>query len=134
MFHCGLRVAGQADILCRDCDGNIVIWDWKRSNHTQMNNNQQMLPPLDHLPDCNYWAYALQLNVYRYILESEYGMHVSRMLLGVVHPLSPGPLVIECPCMDNDITRIIEQEGSPALVAGEDAPFCFVAAVCERLK
>jgi len=124
MFHCGLRVAGQADCFCRDCDGNIVIWDWKRSKQIRMDSNQQMRPPLDHLPDCNYWAYALQLNVYRYILESEYGMHVSRMILGVVHPLSPGPQVIECPRMDTEIALIIEHAGSPAPCAGEDAHFC----------
>ena len=29
LFHCGLRVAGQADCLCRDAAGNLVIWDWR---------------------------------------------------------------------------------------------------------
>jgi len=52
---------------------------------------------------------------------------VSRMLLGVVHPLSPGPLVIECPRMDEELALILEQEGAPAPAAGEDAPFCLVA-------
>ena len=123
MFSCGLRVAGQADCLCLDRDGHIIIWDWKRSKQIRMDSDQQMRPPLDHLPDCNYWAYSLQLNVYRYILESEYSMHVSRMLLGVVHPLSPGPLVIEVPRMDDEIALIVERDGSPTPVAGEDAPF-----------
>ena len=31
MFHCGLRLAGQAELLCRDADGRLVIIDWKRS-------------------------------------------------------------------------------------------------------
>jgi len=61
--------------------------------------------------------------VCRFILESEYGLHVSRMLLGVVHPLRPGPLVIEVPRMEHEIGLIVGQEGSPAPAAGEDAPF-----------
>ena len=63
----------------------------------------------------------------RCILKSEYGFRVSRMFLGVVHPLSPGPLVIECPRMDEEIALILDQEGAPAPVAVEDAPFCLVA-------
>ncbi len=27
LFHCGLRVAGQPDCLCRAPDGSIIIWD-----------------------------------------------------------------------------------------------------------
>ena len=45
MFHCGLRVAGQADCLCTDPAGNIVIWDWKRSKEIRFDGQQQMKPP-----------------------------------------------------------------------------------------
>ena len=126
MFHCGLRVAGQADCLCTDPAGNIVIWDWKRSKEIRFDGQQQMKRPFDHLPQCNYWEYALQLNVYRYILESgrkrsgpagrggaqprlspltrrqesEYGLSVSGMFLGVVHPLRDAPLCLQLPRMD----------------------------------
>ena len=31
MLHCGLRLAGQAELLCRDADGRLVIIDWKRA-------------------------------------------------------------------------------------------------------
>ncbi len=31
IFHCGLRCAGQPDCLCRDAEGRLIIWDWKRS-------------------------------------------------------------------------------------------------------
>ena len=27
LFHCGLRLAGQVDCLCRAPDGSLVIWD-----------------------------------------------------------------------------------------------------------
>ncbi len=60
---------------------------------------------------------------YRYIIESECQLHVSRMLLGVVHPLRGAPLCLEVPRMDAEIGLILEHEGSPAPVPGPDAPF-----------
>ena len=49
------------------------------------------------MDDTNYSMYSLQLNLYAYILESEYGFEVSRMLLGVFHPLSDEARCIEVP-------------------------------------
>ena len=69
LFHVGLRLAGQPDLLMLDTDGNIVIVDWKRSKEIRYENNRGALQyPLAHLPDSNYWLYSLQLNVYRYML------------------------------------------------------------------
>ena len=100
IFSCSLRLAGQIDCICRDRNGKLVIWDWKRSKKIQMDSQQQMKAPLSHLPDCNFFAYALQdcvlrkysaggcvcvqypadikknageLNVYRFILEPGWG-------------------------------------------------------------
>ncbi len=61
--------------------------------------------------------------MYRYILESEYQLHVSRMLLGVVHPQRGASLCLEVPRMDAEISLILKYEGSPAPVPGPDAPF-----------
>jgi ATP-dependent exoDNAse (exonuclease V) beta subunit len=109
LFHCGLRVAGQCDLLCRDLAGRIVIVDWKRSKEIRRHNRyQRMLPPVEHLDDCNYWHYALQLNLYRYVLMSEYGEDVSGMLLGVFHPTQTEPLCVEIPPLDADVNAIVE--------------------------
>ena len=88
-----------------------------------MDSKRQMKPPLEHLPDSNYFHYALQLNIYRYILESEYGYRVSGMFLGVVHPLSEGPLCIEIPRLDAEIALIVENYGAHDPIPGADAPF-----------
>jgi len=85
-----------------------------------------MRPPLEHLPDCNYFHYCLQLNLYKYILESEYGMTVSAMYLGVVHPQTR-PRVIEVPPLGAEVAMIVENEiatgrALPPL-SGPDAPF-----------
>ena len=42
--------------------------------------------PVAHLPDSNYWHYTLQLNVYRWFLETHYGLRISDMYLVIMHP------------------------------------------------
>ena len=111
IFHPGLGVAGQVDCLCLDDSGGTVLWDWKRAKEVRTDNRQQMLPPLHHLPDCNYFCWALQANMYRHILESCYHLKVSRMLLGVMHPLSPRPVCVELPRLEAEIALIVEDEG-----------------------
>ena len=98
MYHSVLECAGQADLLCRDADGNIIIVDWKRTKELKFIATQPLKSPLDNVPDCNYFLYALQLNLYAHILESkEYKFTVSRMLLGIVHPLRLHGQIIEVP-------------------------------------
>lgn len=129
LFHCGLQAAGQADLIARDTEtGRIVILDWKRSKEIKYKNPYQKLkPPLDHLADCNYNLYCLQLNVYRYILETEYGMSVSGMYLGVFHPNEIGPLCVEVPRLEREVNLLVEHEkrerGATEPISGEDAPF-----------
>ena len=82
-----------------------------------------MLPTLHHLPYCNYFTYALQLNLYRYILETEYDLRVSRMILGVVHPLSARPVCLELPRLDAEIALIVAHESGGTPMPGPDAEF-----------
>jgi len=81
-----------------------------------------------HLPDTNYFLYSLQLNVYRYMLESEYGYRCSSMWLAVVHPDNDQPRLISCPRMDAEIAAIVDYElecgrAKAAAVPGNDARF-----------
>ena len=86
VFHCGLRLAGQIDLLCLDAAGAFAVVDWKRCKQIRKDSRQPMKEPLDHLQECNFYAYSLQLNLYAHILWIEYGLPVNRMLLGIVHP------------------------------------------------
>jgi len=81
-------LCGQIDMLFRrKSDGKFLIYDWKRSREIKTNNNfQKGLAPLDHLDDCNYWHYTLQLNLYRWILEHLYGMEIADLYLIICHP------------------------------------------------
>jgi ATP-dependent exoDNAse (exonuclease V) beta subunit len=81
-------LCGQIDMLFRrKSDGKFLIYDWKRSREIKTSNDfQKGLAPLDHLDDCNYWQYSLQLNLYRWILENLYSMEIAEMYLIICHP------------------------------------------------
>jgi hypothetical protein len=131
LFHCQLALAGQCDALFfKDTNtGDLAIVDWKRSKRISFDSPfQRLSPPLEHLEDCNGWLYSLQLNVYRYVLESEYGCHVAAMYIAQVHSDLPGPRVIRCPRMGEEIELIIEDQVAKGLAwsspsPGECAPF-----------
>ena len=83
--------------------------------------------PLEQLPDCNFWIYSLQLNLYRYIVETEYAHDVSGMFLAVVHPDQSLPRLIEVPRLDDEMRALheyeIEQGRAVASVVSLDSPF-----------
>ena len=60
---------------------------------------------------------------FAHVLESEYGFRVSGMFLGVVHPLTAGPVCIEIPRVDAEIALIVEHCGGRPPMPGPDAPF-----------
>ena len=127
IFHCALRVAGQIDALFLDANWNLVIVDWKRVRTLRTEGFDPLRYPLDRLPDCNYWLYALQLNLYRYILESEYAFDVSGMYLAAVHPEHPLPRLIEVPRLEQEMIALheyeIEQGRAVASAVSLDSPF-----------
>jgi hypothetical protein len=85
------ELAGSIDMTYQ-VDANdpdtLVIYDWKRSCKLKNKTNpfQSMGSPLDHLPDTAYWHYAMQLNVYRHILETKYNKKIVGMYLVGIHP------------------------------------------------
>ena len=67
-----------------------ILMDWKDSKDLELKKDpryiQKGLPPLQHIPDLKFWHYALNLSLYRYILETVYHYDVSQSLLVVFHP------------------------------------------------
>ena len=111
IFHCGLRCAGQPDLLCKDEDSRIVIVDWKRAKALPTDSVFGTLSyPLNHLPDAAYWHYAMQVNVYRFFLESEYNLAVGSMWLACVHPDACAPRLVQVPRMEAEVAALVEYE------------------------
>jgi hypothetical protein len=60
----------------------VVLVDWKRATiTTTVGNMFYEHPLLMKYAKGNYWKYAMQLNIYREILEKEYGLHVIDMFV-----------------------------------------------------
>ena len=83
-----LQMAGSIDMVFRNDDGTLLIYDWKRCKNIKKDNRYQSSTTecINHLPDTNFWHYSLQLNTYKYILEKNYGEKVVGMYLVCLHP------------------------------------------------
>ena len=84
-----LGLAGSVDFVGRFEDGTFGIVDWKRiKNWDSIHSNfaKQCTGVLSELGASNYNKYSLQVNLYRNILEHEYGIKISWMAVASFHP------------------------------------------------
>ncbi len=112
VFDADARMAGTLDFVCACPDGTYEIYDWKRSNKidpAERNPWASGLNGLEHLTDTSYSHYCLQQNLYRYMLQKNYGLKVSRMNLVVLHPELPAYKVVPIPPMDREVSLILEK-------------------------
>jgi len=89
-------IAGQIDFLgmINPQNGHVVIVDWKRCESIGdcCFNRFRGLPPsvgygvCSGLENSKWVKYSLQLNLYKYILEKNYGLYVKKMYLVQCHP------------------------------------------------
>jgi ATP-dependent exoDNAse (exonuclease V) beta subunit len=89
VFNEEFKLAGSIDMVYENPDGTISIYDWKRSKDiTRINtfNKYATTRCICHMPDSNFWHYALQLNTYKTILEQKYGKIVKDLFLVRLHP------------------------------------------------
>ena len=98
-----LGLAGTVDFL-GPFGGKLTILDWKTNKKIDKRGYGKMLPPIHHLPDCNFSVYSLQLNLYRRILAS-YDKVVDRMAL--VHLREDGYKVYDVPVLDKEMDSIL---------------------------
>lgn len=70
------KICGQADYVEITEDGFINIKDYKTNKEIKLNGftnwegiEEKLIGPLSNIPNSNYWIYALQLNIYAYIIK-----------------------------------------------------------------
>jgi len=105
-----IKLCGSIDMVYRrKSDGKFVIYDWKRSKDIKSDNPfGSGLPPLEHLPDTNYWHYTMQLNVYKWMLEKYYGLEVADLYLVILHPDQPSYRRMRLNIMTDEVEDMIE--------------------------
>ena len=89
IYHERLKLVGSVDMLFIKPNGHMICMDWKRSKRIDkksFGNKCSTFQGLEHIPDCNYYHYSFQLNIYKYILETEYNMIVDEMYMVVFYP------------------------------------------------
>jgi ATP-dependent exoDNAse (exonuclease V) beta subunit len=109
VFDDEYKIAGSIDMLFKLPTGEFAIYDWKRSAEIRTENPYQSgYPPLDHIPDSNYWHYALQLNIYRYILRRLYDIRADEMYIIVLHPDTGRYRRMALPVMEDEVKAIFD--------------------------
>jgi len=106
IFSDVLRLTGSIDAVFKNKDGTFTLGDWKRSKEISKEsfNNETGIYPFNHLLNCKYSQYSLQLNLYRAILEKFYDMKIKDMFLVVCHPNNKNNnyIKIDIPRMDKE--------------------------------
>lgn len=126
------RIAGTIDALMYNKEtGGYWIYDWKRVSkglevdieatrygYTPDTDEwlgevsrwtKKMLPPAEELYDTKYWHYALQLNLYRSILERCYNLRIEGMVLVQIHPSIAGVRCHHVVRLEDPIQRVLEK-------------------------
>ena len=80
-----LGIAGTIDLLVYNEEQNMYhLVDWKTNKKIEkssFNDKKGILQSSNHIDDCNFMHYSLQLSFYRYILERFYGLEVGSQTL-----------------------------------------------------
>ena len=95
-------------------NGELFLFDWKRS--TKIVNGAGYLierdfnygfEELSHIADNSFNRYSLQLNLYKYIIESNYGKKISSMNLLILHPNYHTFFHLQVPVLENETKFLI---------------------------
>jgi hypothetical protein len=115
VYDTDYNIAGTIDFVDYQ-DGKYTIYDWKRSDKIIANGmpvkvskyQEKGLYPLEHLENCAYYHYALQLSLYKFILEKNYDIKVSDLRLGIFHLSYDKPYVLRMPYLENEVKTLME--------------------------
>lgn len=124
-----LKLSGSIDMVFLNPDGTLRIYDWKRCKeivHESPFRKSATTDCIRHLPDTNFWHYALQLNTYKTILEQKYGKTVTELCLVCIHPDNPRKNyeVIPVPVMEAEMRDLfsLRRQQVEAMVAAPGPP------------
>lgn len=116
IFDASVSIAGTVDMVYKKNNGDVFIFDWKRSTKLVDQQGKLLLKDfkygldgLSHVEDNSFNRYALQQNIYKYILESNYSVKVSSMNLLVLHPDYKDFIHLSVPEMQKEAKYLIDQ-------------------------
>ncbi len=103
-----LGIAGTIDFISKN-GLSYEIYDWKRSRKASPNETvwRYGINGLEHIPDISFYHYSIQQNLYRYILEKNYGINISNMFIVIFHSQFDNYYKYQIPKMDKEINVIL---------------------------
>ena len=108
-----LKLAGTIDLLLYDKNSDSYnILDWKTSKRIDskaFKNKKGNHSVTSNMDDCNFNHYALQISLYRYILEEFYGLKISEHM--IVHLMEDQCIGYHTPYMKNYIIAMLNELG-----------------------
>jgi ATP-dependent exoDNAse (exonuclease V) beta subunit len=109
VYHDEWGFAGSIDMIFENPDGSVQIYDWKRCKEIRKSNMFECAKEecIAHLPNTNYWHYALQLNTYKAIIEDKYGKKVTNMYLVCLHPSQKSFIKIKVPYLQSEMEDLL---------------------------
>jgi hypothetical protein len=112
IFHEDIHIAGSIDMVYVNTKtGKLAIYDWKRCLDITPENPFRQFAHAEciaTMPDNKFWHYALQLNLYKRILEDKYDKEVSELYLIRLHPTADTYEKIEVPNLQEEIEKMIQ--------------------------
>lgn len=114
VFDPEIQVAGTIDMTYILPNGHLMIYDWKRTKHLASLihptcSDWAITECIQHLPNTKYIHYALQLNIYKAILERNYNVVVEKLCLVCLHPDQYTYEVVEMMDLNEDVERLFEE-------------------------
>lgn len=108
------KLAGSIDMIYKNEDGTLNIYDWKRCKEiSAVNkwNDFSITDCISELPNTNYWHYSLQLNLYKRILEKNYNVIVRDLYLVRLHPDNEDNnyMLIKAADLSSHVSRLLEK-------------------------
>jgi hypothetical protein len=108
-------IAGTIDMVYQREGNELYMFDWKRSEKVVDAKGNPKLPSYDcasgelsHLSDNSFNKYAIQQNIYKYILEKRYNKKISSMNLLILHPSFDTYHHIKLPDLTEEVKYIFE--------------------------
>lgn len=107
-------VAGTIDLIMRDrANGINIFLDWKTNAEikTQPFGGRRGTGSCCHVPDCNYWHYALQLSIYQFLCEDMEIIKPDSSKRALIHipPGANAPAWIPLPYMRHEAEAVVEK-------------------------
>lgn len=111
VYNEDIKICGSIDMVFKNDDDTVSIYDWKRTNNIlPICNNYDKYAKLQvmcHIPDTKYWHNALQLNFYKYILETKYNKIVKDLYIVQLHPSNNNYILFKMPDLSDHLLDLI---------------------------